>query len=143
MLVLPFLSKPKTFYLLRFVASRIAVNFAGLPPFSTKFCHKYATTRTIIGNESRTAKTVWDWFLRPANTGNVFRCRHSDLISPAVSRSDPRVGGLGRFVVPTWWIQLLDFLLPASCDVLITLAVLWILLTVIIPKPLVDTGVEH
>jgi hypothetical protein len=43
MLVLPLLFKPKTFDLLRFVASRIAVNFDGLPPFSTKFCHKYAT----------------------------------------------------------------------------------------------------
>src|SRR5689334_8719786 len=44
MLVLPLLSKPKTFYLLRFVASRIAVNFDGFPPSFTKFCHKYATS---------------------------------------------------------------------------------------------------
>jgi hypothetical protein len=43
----------KRFYLLRFIASRIAVNFEGLPPFSAKFCHEYATNvanRLALGN---------------------------------------------------------------------------------------------
>lgn len=93
MLVLTFLSYPKTFYLLRFLASRIAVNVDRIPPFSMKFCHKYATRR----RQRAGAEVTFLLFLVRCSTatknGQLFGCYPDKLHRPQKpGRQQGRVG---------------------------------------------------